>query len=100
MMKRLAGIICLTVFTTIIACKQNNTTGEISKRDTTTNKQFVKPVNKFAGIQMASKKDTSCGMPLSAGLEDTVHLNGKIYGFCSPECKQDFVVKLQSQKKR
>ncbi len=99
-MKKMMSLICLATIMITTACKQKNTKAEIAKRDTTTNKQFIKPANKFAGIQMASKKDTSCGMPLSAGLEDTVQLNGKIYGFCSPECKQDFVTRLISQKKR
>lgn len=61
---------------------------------------FQKQQNKFAGVVFASKKDTSCGMPLNAGLEDTVRLNGKVYGFCSQECKQDFVNKLISENKR
>jgi YHS domain-containing protein len=38
-----------------------------------------------------NKKDPSCGMPLSAGIEDTLHYNGKVYGFCSKECKDIFL---------
>ena len=38
-----------------------------------------------------NKKDPSCGMPVTAGIEDTVHYNGKVYGFCSDECKQIFL---------
>ena len=45
----------------------------------------------FGSVVFASKKDLSCGMPLTAELEDTVHYKGKIYGFCSAECKADFV---------
>ncbi len=54
----------------------------------------------FSKFQLASVKDTSCGMPLSAGLEDTVNFNSKVYGFCSKECKDDFVKKLIAQNKR
>jgi hypothetical protein len=54
----------------------------------------------FANIHFASKMDTSCGMPLSAGIGDTLHLNGKIYGFCSKECKDEFADKLKAEKKR
>jgi YHS domain-containing protein len=32
-------------------------------------------------------------MPLSAGVADTAHYKGKIYGFCSAECKADFLSK-------
>jgi YHS domain-containing protein len=56
--------------------------------------------NSFANIHFASKYDTSCGMPLAAGVEDTLHLNDKIYGFCSKECKDEFADKLKAEKKR
>jgi YHS domain-containing protein len=36
-------------------------------------------------------KDPSCGMPLKAGLEDTTTYKGKLYGFCSKECKDAFL---------
>jgi YHS domain-containing protein len=36
-------------------------------------------------------KDPACGMPLKAGLEDTAHYKGKLYGFCSKECKAEFL---------
>jgi YHS domain-containing protein len=38
-----------------------------------------------------SKKDHVCGMPVSAGISDTAHYKGKVYGFCSKECKDEFV---------
>ena len=53
--------------------------------------EAAKPVNRFAGVQFAVQKDLSCGMPLAAGLEDTAHYQGKVYGFCSTECKQTFL---------
>ncbi len=46
---------------------------------------------KFTVSLVDNKKDPSCGMPLTAGIEDTVHYNGKVYGFCSDECKQIFL---------
>ncbi len=49
----------------------------------------VKP--KFNKEMVDNKKDPSCGMPLTAGIEDTVHFGGKVYGFCSDECKQQFL---------
>ncbi len=36
-------------------------------------------------------KDPTCGMPLKYGLEDTLHYKGKLYGFCSKECKEEFL---------
>ena len=37
------------------------------------------------------KKDPACGMPLTAGLEDTTRYKGRLYGFCSKECKEEFL---------
>jgi YHS domain-containing protein len=46
---------------------------------------------KFTVSMVDNKKDPSCGMPLTAGIEDTAHYEGKVYGFCSDECKQIFL---------
>ena len=50
----------------------------------------------FSGVDFASSKDLACGMPLTAGLTDTAHYKGKIFGFCSIECKQDFVKNVKN----
>jgi YHS domain-containing protein len=42
-------------------------------------------------VAFAVKKDLVCGMPLSAGISDTAHYKGGIYGFCAVECKAEFV---------
>ena len=46
---------------------------------------------KYTAAMVDNKKDPSCGMPVTAGIADTVHYNGKVYGFCSDECKQAFL---------
>ena len=46
---------------------------------------------RFKDLKFDSLKDLSCGMPLTAGVEDTVHYKGKLYGFCSKECKDAFL---------
>ena len=46
---------------------------------------------KFTPAMVDNKRDPSCGMPVSAGIEDTVHYGGKVIGFCSKECKDDFL---------
>jgi YHS domain-containing protein len=38
-----------------------------------------------------NKKDPSCGMPVSAGVSDTLHFKNKVLGFCSTECKESFL---------
>ncbi len=46
---------------------------------------------KYTVNMVVNKKDFSCGMPVSAGLEDTCQYKGKAYGFCSKECKEEFL---------
>jgi YHS domain-containing protein len=36
-------------------------------------------------------KDPVCGMPTSAGMEDSVHIGNKVVGFCSKECKSEYL---------
>jgi len=38
-----------------------------------------------------NQKDPSCGMPVSAGVSDTAHYNNYVLGFCSSECKAEFM---------
>jgi len=37
-----------------------------------------------------NKKDPICGMPVKAGISDTIHYKNKVYGFCAAECKAEF----------
>jgi len=48
------------------------------------------PEKAFTNINFENKKDYICGMPLTAGVADTANYQGKIYGFCSSGCKDEF----------
>src|SRR5258708_24072675 len=45
---------------------------------------------KFTPAMVDNKRDPSCGMPVAAGIEDTVHYRNKELGFCSKDCKKKF----------
>jgi len=45
---------------------------------------------KYTPDMVVNEKDYTCGMPVTAGISDTCHYEGKAYGFCSPECMADF----------
>ncbi len=51
---------------------------------------------KFTASMVDYKKDFACGMPVTAGIEDTCHYKGKVYGFCAKECKDEFLKKPES----
>jgi YHS domain-containing protein len=54
-----------------------------------------KEAKPFADVAFAVKKDLICGMPLAAGIADTAHYKGKVYGFCATECKTEFLASPQ-----
>jgi len=74
------------------ACKSRH---HVPAMETTTHKDSTTvtttPGQHFNGIEFASKMDLACGMLLTAGIQDTAHYNGKVYGFCSEDCKKDFL---------
>ncbi|MEI9955109.1 MAG: YHS domain-containing protein [Ferruginibacter sp.] len=87
-------IIILAITFAAISCNQPkqapaNNTAVMPEKDSAVNSSLAK-------LEFASKNDMSCGMPLSAGLSDTVTYKGKLYGFCSAECKADFVKNADS----
>src|SRR5450432_159925 len=101
-MKNIMKAFLIILVTTQFSCRSGNQTKEKENGVAiapaiVTNKAEEKH---FANIRFASKNDTSCGMPLAAGVEDTLHLNDKIYGFCSKDCKEEFANKLKAEKKR
>ncbi|HVU58873.1 MAG TPA: YHS domain-containing protein [Puia sp.] len=51
---------------------------------------------KLKNLQFDYPKDPACGMPLKAGLEDSTEYKGKLYGFCSKECKEEFLKSPES----
>jgi len=81
----------------LTACHQNpksetvtTSTGNTDNTDSGQIKTDTVKV-KFTAAMVDNKKDPNCGMPVTAGIKDTVHYNGKVYGFCSDECKQAFL---------
>ncbi len=54
-------------------------------------KTALHPELGFTNLHFDSPKDLSCGMPLTAVIGDTAHYKGKLYGFCSSACKNEFL---------
>jgi YHS domain-containing protein len=51
----------------------------------------TKLVSKEVALVVDNKYDPVCKMPVTAGITDTTSHNGKTIGFCSPECKEEFL---------
>ncbi len=78
----------------IAACHQNPKSEESDAVITGADTMIVKtdsnkPV--YTAAMVDNKKDPNCGMPVTAGIADTVHYKGKVYGFCSDECRDAFL---------
>jgi hypothetical protein len=46
---------------------------------------------KFTLDEVDNKMDPSCMMPLTAGIGDTLHYQHLVLGFCSAECRKEFL---------
>ncbi|WP_460559165.1 YHS domain-containing protein [Ferruginibacter profundus] len=85
-MKKYTGVLIIAA---ACSCNQPNTTVPEKKMAPMAVKDTTK--NDLAKLAFDSPKDLSCGMPISAGVSDTATYKGKLYGFCSAECKADFL---------
>ena len=90
-MKKLIPILCLVAG---LACKNGSTDAQKNnearlKADSAMQAAKKTEIN-IAGLSI-ELKDPTCGMPISAGIVDTATVHQKLYGFCSKECKDDFL---------
>lgn len=99
-MKRILFPLPLSILIMIISCNQPNqqVQNSAAQQAETIKPDKVEKIN-IAISQLASHNDPFCGMPLSQKfMEDTDMLNGKIYGFCSSECKDEYIKGLAAVK--
>ena len=96
--------ICLMLATTVFftACNEEtrnqNAMEEQHKHESHNPMEGSGDKDAFSHIEFASAYDTICGMPLKAGIADTLLVDGKIYGFCATECKDSFKAMLAEKK--
>lgn len=84
------GLLLLVL--TLISCKETKSNSETNSISETT----ATDENKYKNVKFDSDKDFICGMPVSAGVSDTAHYKGKVYGFCAAECKVEFLKNPES----
>lgn len=85
-MKNLFLILNISAALFLFSCNRNS-----GEKTTTTPIPDPKTVEvKLADL--ASTQDFVCGMPLNeGGIADTASYENKLYGFCAPECKAEFL---------
>jgi YHS domain-containing protein len=75
-------------FVFAVACKQGDAKTEAPAKDTVAMKSDT---GVFDHMIVDNRKDPSCGMPVTAGISDTAHYKDHTLGFCSKECKENFL---------
>jgi len=71
-----------------LACGNNQETSTETKQEVM--QQHEAAEVKYTPDMVVNEKDYTCGMPVTAGISDTCHYEGKAYGFCSAECMAEF----------
>lgn len=90
--------ILLIVATLTAACKQKDTQirpdrpAETEKVKEAIHRKTLAGDGPYKGLPLDNAKDFYCGKDVHKyGISDTLHYKGKIYGFCSKMCKEEFV---------
>lgn len=72
-----------------LACSNNEEKSNEGQQETMHQTETAAET-KYTPDMVVNEKDFTCGMPVTAGISDTCHYEGKAYGFCSPECMAEF----------
>lgn len=69
----------------------NDATSKTETMDSTSTSTAVDSTVTYDISLVDNKKDPTCGMPVTAGISDTAHYEGKVIGFCATGCKEEFL---------
>jgi len=86
-MKQLTIAACITASILAISCNNAPKETAVAPSDSATTMPVEETYN---ATIVDNKKDPTCGMPVTAGISDTMHYNNKVLGFCASECKAEF----------
>lgn len=81
----------ITIITTailamvIFSCKESSKEMEVKKADD----KMIHAAHNL-DVKVDNKIDPICEMETEGHVSDTIHYEGKIYGFCSSGCKEEF----------
>jgi YHS domain-containing protein len=84
-MKKLIALLCVVA---LFSCNKKETNAVTEKIS------VVEKKNPLNDLKYDNKIDFYCKMDIKVhGVYDTVHYKGKLYGFCSKMCKDEFLKK-------
>ena len=86
-MKNHSFILLLLGVVLLAACK-HQTPSNTTSGQTATEQPAA---GQAATVALDNTIDPICEMSVDGTVEDTVHYQGKVYGFCSEHCKKEFM---------
>ncbi len=88
----LKGVKLFSIFFSVflMACG-NDAASKTETMDSTSTSTAVDSTVTYDISLVDNKKDPTCGMPVTAGISDTAHYEGKVIGFCATGCKEEFL---------
>jgi len=89
-MRKLLHTATLLILAACLSCSSGETS--MSKANATA----TKAAENLKNLKFDYPKDPKCGTPLSDGVGDSTEYKGKLYGFCSKECKNAFLQNPES----
>lgn len=85
----LSLIVGASIFT---ACGTSSTEKTEAKMNSANTMAADNSATKTYAVSLVNnKKDPTCGMQVNTGIADTTHYDGHVLGFCSKECKEEFL---------
>jgi YHS domain-containing protein len=92
-MKKLQSCLCIiAVLLLMVSCNQKAGSDKSSSDKAAETKGI-----QIKLTQLATTKDVVCGMPVEEGsVGDTASYGGKLYAFCSSDCKAQFLKNPES----
>ena len=90
-MKKIIGTTLIGACLLIVACGNPSTEANGSDTTATTMAIDTMATKTYEVSLVNNKKDPTCGMPVTAGISDTAHYEKYVLGFCSKECKEEFL---------
>jgi YHS domain-containing protein len=91
-MKIIIGTSLVMASLLILSCGQTNDKANAASVDTNQVATMDTAAEKTYAVSLVNnKKDPTCGMPVTAGISDTTHYENLVLGFCSTECKNEFL---------
>ena len=91
-MKIIIGTSLVMASLVLLSCGQSNDKANTNSTDTSQVATMDTTLEKTYAVELVNnKKDPTCGMPVTAGISDTAHYEKLVLGFCSTECKNEFL---------